>query len=256
MWNFDKTGFMMGVISSAIVVTISDRQGRAKIRQPGNWEWGTVIQGVNLYNWAILPFIVVSSKNYLASWYRDSPLLADWVVSLSLNRWTTNKIRLEWIKYFNKHTSDRTKSAYRLLMLDGYKSHVLIDFQCYCKENKIVTLYMLIHSSHLLQPLNVKYFGLLKKSYGKEIKNLIQVHISYIIKIKFFAAFKNVFMASFSEANVREGFQEAELVLFNLETVLSKLDITPCTPTPTSPPPATTDPWTSQTPQNAYEAFS
>jgi hypothetical protein len=43
MWNFDETGFIMGVISSAIVVTTSNRQGRAKMRQSGNWEWGTVI---------------------------------------------------------------------------------------------------------------------------------------------------------------------------------------------------------------------
>jgi hypothetical protein len=118
----------MGVILSAIVVTTSDRQGRAKMRQPGNREWGTVIQGVNSYSWAIPPFIVVSGKNHLASWYRDSPLPADWVVSLSLNRWTMNEIRLEWIKHFNKHTSDRTKGAYCLLVLDRHKSHVLTDF--------------------------------------------------------------------------------------------------------------------------------
>jgi hypothetical protein len=143
---------------------------------------------------------------------------------------------LEWIKHFNKHTSNYIKNAYRLLVLDEYKSYILVDFQCYCKENKIITLYILAYSSHLLQPLDVGCFGLLKKLYGKEIKNLIQVHINYIIKIEFFAAFKNVFMASFSEANVRGGFQEAGLVLFNLETVLSKLDIAPRTPTPTGPP--------------------
>jgi hypothetical protein len=38
MWNFDETGFMMGVILSAMVVTTSDRQGRAKMKQPGNRE--------------------------------------------------------------------------------------------------------------------------------------------------------------------------------------------------------------------------
>jgi hypothetical protein len=105
-----------------------------------------------------------------------------------------------------------------------------------------VTLYILIHLSHLLQPLDIECFGLLKRSYGKEIKDLIRVHISYITKIEFFAAFKNAFIASFSEANIREGFQEVGLVLFNPETVLSKLDIAPHTLTPTGPPPATTDP--------------
>jgi hypothetical protein len=50
--------------------------------------------------------------------------------------------------------------------------------------------------------------------------------------------FKNMFIASFSEANVREGFQEIGLILFNLETVFLKLDVASCTPISTSPPPA------------------
>jgi hypothetical protein len=160
------------------------------------------------------------------------------VVSLSANEWTTNKISLEWIKHFNKYTSDRIKDAYYLLVLDRHKSHILVDFQRYCKENKIVTLYIPAHSSHLLQPLDVGCFGPLKRAYSKEIKDLIRVHISHITKIEFFAAFKNAFMASFSEANVRGGFRGTGLIPFDPETVISKLDVAPRTPTPTSPPAA------------------
>jgi hypothetical protein len=202
------------------------------------------------------PFIVVSGKNHLASWYRNTTLPDDWVVTLSSNGWTTNEIGLEWIKHFNKHTSDRTKGAYRLLVLDGHESHVSVDFQRYCKENKIVTLCMPAHSSHLLQPLDVGCFGPLKRAYGKEIEDLMRVHISHITKVEFFAAFKNAFMASFGEANVRGGFRGTGLVPFNPETVISKLDVAPRTPTPTGPPTATTEPWTSRTPQTAYKASS
>jgi hypothetical protein len=46
-YNFDETGFQMGVISTEIVTTGSERRGRAKTSQPGNREWVTVIQGVN-----------------------------------------------------------------------------------------------------------------------------------------------------------------------------------------------------------------
>jgi hypothetical protein len=98
------------------------------------------------------------------------------------------------------------------------------------------------HSSHLLQPLDVGCFGPLKRSYGKEIENLMRVHISHITKVEFFAAFKNAFMASFSEANIREGFRETGFVLFDPETVISKLDIAPYTPTPTGPSTVTTEP--------------
>ncbi|KAG8349172.1 hypothetical protein FVEN_g12601 [Fusarium venenatum] len=38
IWNFDETGFMMGVISSGIVITSSERRGNLKSVQPGNRE--------------------------------------------------------------------------------------------------------------------------------------------------------------------------------------------------------------------------
>jgi hypothetical protein len=47
IYNFDETGFMMGVISTAMVVTSSDGRAKAKKVQPGNREWVTVIQGVS-----------------------------------------------------------------------------------------------------------------------------------------------------------------------------------------------------------------
>jgi hypothetical protein len=37
-YNFDKTGFMMGVICGNMVVTRADRRGRGKQLQPGNRE--------------------------------------------------------------------------------------------------------------------------------------------------------------------------------------------------------------------------
>ena len=43
IYNFDETGFMMGIIFVGIVVTTSDGRGKAKLAQPGNREWATVI---------------------------------------------------------------------------------------------------------------------------------------------------------------------------------------------------------------------
>jgi hypothetical protein len=127
------------------------------------------------------------------------------------------------------------------LVLDKYKSYILANFQRYYKKNKIIILYIPVYSSHLLQLLDVGYFGPLKRLYSKEIKNLMRVYISYITKVEFFAAFKNVFIASFNKANVRGGFRGTGLILFDSETVISKLDIAPYMPTPTSPPTATTE---------------
>lgn len=52
MYNFDETGFMMGVISSQMIVSSSEEPGERKRVQPGNGEWVAVIQGVKATGWA------------------------------------------------------------------------------------------------------------------------------------------------------------------------------------------------------------
>jgi hypothetical protein len=38
IYNFDETGFMMGIIFPGMVVTTLDGRGKAKLAQPGNRE--------------------------------------------------------------------------------------------------------------------------------------------------------------------------------------------------------------------------
>ena len=95
IYNFDETGFMMGVIASGMVVTGAERRGRPKSVQPGNREWITVIQAINAEGWAIAPFIIGAGQYHLANWYRESSLPDDWVMVTSPNSWTDNELRLE-----------------------------------------------------------------------------------------------------------------------------------------------------------------
>src|SRR6478735_7082759 len=81
IYNFDETGFMMGVISTGMVVTSAERSSNAKLAQLGNREWVTVIQGVSSEGWCVPPFVVVAGKNHLSTWYQDSPLPQDWVIA-------------------------------------------------------------------------------------------------------------------------------------------------------------------------------
>jgi hypothetical protein len=66
MFKFDKAGFMMGQISTGVVVTALERWGRPKAVQQGNREWTTVIQGVNATGWAILTFIIFKGRHHLS----------------------------------------------------------------------------------------------------------------------------------------------------------------------------------------------
>jgi hypothetical protein len=250
VYNFDEAGFMMGKITTQLVVTGSERRGRPKAVQPGNREWTTVIQGINAAGWAIPPFLIFAGQYHLSAWYEEEDIPRDWAIAVSDNGWTTNELGVEWLKHFIKHTDGKVVGARRLLILDGHESHHSLQFQELCKENNIYTLCMPPHSSHLLQPLDVGCFSPLKRAYSREIEALIRHHINHITKLEFLPAFKAAFTRSFTSANICSAFQGAGLVPLQPDVVLSKLDVQLRTPTPAALPEA---PWEAKTPSNVRE---
>jgi hypothetical protein len=84
-YNFDKIGFLMGIIAIIRVVTRSEKNLRPKLIQPGNREWVTVIEGVNAYGWSLPLIIILKSKNHQASWYEIEELPYGIVIETSEN---------------------------------------------------------------------------------------------------------------------------------------------------------------------------
>ncbi|KAJ3537253.1 hypothetical protein NM208_g6395 [Fusarium decemcellulare] len=256
LYNFDETGFLMGMIASGMVVTGSERRSKPKSVQPGNREWITVIQAINADGQAISPFIIGAGQYHLANWYRDSNLPGDWAIATTQNGWTDNETGLEWLKHFDWCTAKRSNSRYRLLIHDGHESHHSIEFERYCEEKKIIRLCMPPHSSHILQPLDVGCFSVLKNAYGQEIEHLIRCSITHVSKTEFFPAFYAAFQATMTEKNIKSAFRGAGLVPLDPESVVSKLDVQLRTPTPAEEVAKPSTPWVSKTPKTVLEAQS
>ena len=157
----------MGVIFASMVVTTSDSRSKAKLAQPSNCEWAIVIQGINALGQAIPLFIILAAQYYLANWYTECDLLADQRIATTDNGQTINIVGLDQIKHFDYYIALYTKGKYRLLILDGYKSYYSIKFELYCQQNNIITLCISLHSSYLLQLLDVGCFRLLKQAYSR-----------------------------------------------------------------------------------------
>ncbi|EDN95831.1 hypothetical protein SS1G_12036 [Sclerotinia sclerotiorum 1980 UF-70] len=191
-YNFDETGFMMGIICPGMVVTSAERNGRSKAIQLGNREWATAIICGNGEGETIPPFLVVQGQVHLSNWYTETDFPVDWAIKPTSNGWTNNETGLEWLKHFDKHTIRQRKGKYRMLVLDGHESYESIPFQSYCKSNDIICLKLPPHSSHLTQPLDVGCFGVLKRSYSSQIEEFIKAYINHITKVEFFIAFKAI----------------------------------------------------------------
>lgn len=231
-YNFDETGFMIGQTTPGIVVTRTDRRGRAKGVQPGNQEWATTIISINSEGWDVPPFLLIQSLNHLANWYSETNLPRDWVIKPPNNGWANNETSLEWLKHFNKHTATQAKGPYRMLVLDGNESHESIEFQDYCKSHNIITLGLPPHSSHLTQSLDIGCFSVLKQIYGRQIEDLMKAYINHITKVEFFIIFKAAYPQSITVQNAQAGFRGADLIPFDPQAVISKLDVKLRTPTP------------------------
>lgn len=250
IYNFDETGFQMGVISTAKVVTAADRARTVSI-QPGNREWVTVIESINAAGQILPPMVIFKGKMRQYSWYETIP--PDWAIGVSDNGWTTDALGLIWLKdTFDKHTRDRTVGKYRLLILDGHGSHVTAEFDQYCSQNSIIVLCMPPHSSHLLQPLDVSCFSVLKRSYGNAVEASMRAGINHIDKDDFTVLYQQARATSFNPTTILSGFRATGLVPFNPDQVLSRLDVrlrTPSLPPPIQAP----SPWVPETPHNTAD---
>ena len=127
------------------------------------------------------------------------------------------------------------------------------DFKDYCLEQKILTLCMPAHSSHILQPLDVVCFSPLKLKYSQRVRDLARRRVYHINKEGFLPAFKDAFLDVFTYDNCKKAFEAAEIVPLNAERVLDRLEVQLRTPSPV-PLPGT--PWQSQTPSNPLEFSS
>src|SRR5450432_2655483 len=62
IYNFDETGFQIGVISTAKVISGAERSNRPVAIQPGNREWVTAIDCISSAGWSLPPVIIFEGK--------------------------------------------------------------------------------------------------------------------------------------------------------------------------------------------------
>ena len=249
IYNFDETGFAMGLVSTAKVVTRAEYYGRRSVLQPGNREWVTAVETVNALGWALPPLIIFKGKRYLESWFCDTP--TDWRFEVSPNGWTSDDIGLRWLeKLFIPLTADRRRGRYRLLILDGHGSHLTPEFDRLCTENDVIPICMPPHSSHLLQPLDVGCFAVLKRSYGRLVDQQARMGINHIDKLDFLAAYPRAREDAFQTNTIQNAFKATGLIPLNAAEVLGKLNIQLCPLSPPDRPSSRSSIYCPQTPSN------
>jgi hypothetical protein len=126
---------------------------------------------------------------------------------------------------FISAANSRRVGTHLLLILNGHGSHLTSEFDHICKKNRIISLCMSAHSSHLLQPLDVSVFAVLKRAYGGLVEQRMRLDFNIIKKEDFLDAYPAARTKAFKTQNIQNGFIATEIASFESDRVVQQLDI-------------------------------
>jgi DDE superfamily endonuclease/Tc5 transposase DNA-binding domain/helix-turn-helix, Psq domain len=181
IWNMDETGIALGVCNNQVVVG-SSTTDYAYVKSPENREWVSIIETISANGVCIRPLVIFKGQTLQTTWFRPDHV-PDWLYTSSMNGWTSNDICLRWLRdIFLPETKPVEANEYRILLVDGHGSHITTDFMYECHQNRVQLVYLLPHSSHVLQPLDLACFSVVKSRYRAQITDLARYEDSAPIK--------------------------------------------------------------------------
>lgn len=150
------------------------KKGSKRVGNVTSWERGkniTLICTMSAAGTYVPPVFIFPRQRVVHALGRDAP--AGSLITCSKKGWTNDGIFLEWLNHFKKYTNP-TPDEPVLLILDNHNSHISTAAIDFCVNNNIHLLTLPPHCSHRVQPLDVTFFGPLKKKYQANCDDLIK----------------------------------------------------------------------------------
>ena len=190
----------------------------------------------------IPPLVLFKGATLSSDWIPTRQMATGWRFSCSNKGWTNNILDMQWLRRCFELSREKAGNNARVLILDGYESHTTGKFIAHCMEYNIHLLRLPLHTSHLLQPLDVDLFAPLKKALSAELDPLIRTGVTKIKKSEWVLRYAKGRKKVFSIDNVFGGWRGAGLFPYDPAKVLrhiksipddsqsSQLCATPATP--------------------------
>jgi hypothetical protein len=183
IWNMDETGIALGVCKNQWVIGKTSTS-KAYVKSPEDREWVSIIEAISADGVSIRPVVIFKGKSLQTSWFLASDC-PDWLYANSENAWTSNDIGYRWLcDVFLPETQVANET--RILLVDGHSSHASPQFMAKCIKNNVKVIYLIPHASHVLQPLDLACFSVIKSRYREQIANLSRFKdLAPIKKVRF-----------------------------------------------------------------------
>ena len=239
MYNMDEKGFLMGICNTMKrVVSIQQLKSKKLLgaAQDGSREFLSLLAGICADGSALPPGLIYQGESHdlQDTWLEDydSSIDTAWFAA-SPKGWTNEELGISWLTgLFERNTAEKAGLGWRLLIVDGHSSHVNMRSIDACDERRIILAILPPHSTHRLQPLDLKIFSPLSTAYSQEIDRVIQRSQGFtrITKRSFWSMFKLAWTKALTKANILSAFAAGGLQPLNPKLVLDQIKMK--TPTP------------------------
>jgi hypothetical protein len=244
LYNMDEHGQGLGICSEQTVVGSSTNKSTGKKRKrtrtkaSQDREWVSIVECISGSFTVMKPLVIFKGENVMLNNFPENPPIYYYTAQKS--GWTDDEIGVYWLsQVFIPCTQPDKKSTYRLLILDGHKSHVSHLFEEIAERNKIILCTLPAHTSDVLQPLDLAAFSPLTTRYETELYELQQFSDASPIKRKdFLVLYDKARKETIREKVIRNCWKEADIIPWNPDMVCQKEEVqnleTNITPPPIS----------------------
>ena len=136
VWNMNETGFRIGCGRAHWVVSGHSRKPLL-LTDPDNREYVTSCECISAGGRDIPPMVIIAGVLILEKWAQQNDLNDDVLLTTSPTSYSNDDLAIDWLKHFDKHSRKGQVGAWRMLILDGYGSHMTYEFFTYAKRNQI-----------------------------------------------------------------------------------------------------------------------
>ncbi|KAF8241457.1 DDE-domain-containing protein, partial [Wilcoxina mikolae CBS 423.85] len=210
--NIDEKGFVMGISPRTKVVT---RRGKKnpRIKQDGKREFIPALEEVSADGFVFTPYLIGKGSVHIFGWYKNvGGEDQNARRAVSPKGWTDSKIGYYWLtNVYDPISKAHCPGEPRLLILDGHVSHINYKFLTFCEANDIVVFCLPLHSTHVLQPLDVALFAPLQLAYRQAIEDYFLTTAIGINRDLFFPLYKETHQQAYTLRNITVAFKNAEL---------------------------------------------
>lgn len=173
IFNMDETN--VSTVPNKLPKVISPKGKRlvSKVVSQERGESVTAVCCVSAAGYYVPPALIFPRKRFKPEFCDRTP--PDTLGMVSDSGFINSELFMTWLQHFTKYVNPSLEKK-KLLLLDNHISHCTLSAIEYCRGKGIMLLSLPPHASHKLQPLDVAFFGPLKKFLSEECDRWVTEH--------------------------------------------------------------------------------